>query len=236
MRVCYYICKYNLLKNNLNFKNGWFSINNFNEVCAYFGQCHCGYSFYEHYNPAAAFALDFYKVTFCAIEYTTVNADFSAFFYINLFGAQICDAFVVGISDCDELLHLIVGNGDWNIFAVFWSRAVLQKIDTLLQGFDCFFSGVDEYQIVYCRNFLTAFAAIASVNESLLHRDKTLDVFFVEEFFGNEFATVWCAHCKPDNTVLCVHVFLFYWSGSCCRMGIPLAPRWLYIVLTVKFL
>jgi hypothetical protein len=29
---------------------------------------------------------------------------------------------------------------------------------------------------------------------------------------------------------------LFYWSGCCCRMGIPLAPRWLCIVLTIKFL
>ena len=223
MRVCYYICKYNLPKNNLNFKNGWFSINNFNEVCAYFGQCHCGYSFYEHYNSAAAFALDFYKVAFGAVEYTAVNTHLGAFFDVNLLGTQICDAFVVGIGDCDKLLHLLVGNGDWNIFPVFWSCAVLQEIDTLLQGFDCFFRGVDEYQVVYCRDFLAAFATIASVNESLLHRDKTLDVFLLRNSLAMS--------SRRYGALIANQTMLFSVSTYFCFIGVPVVAVWAYLWL-----
>ena len=118
---------------------------------------------------------------------------------------KVGDAFILSLGYGNELLHLAVWDNDWDVLAAFGAGAVLQEIGALLQCLDILFCGVDEDEIVYGRNHLSAFCPVVSFNESLCHRYKALDVFPVEVLFGNEFPTVRGAHGKPDSGVLFIH-------------------------------
>ncbi len=120
------------------------SIENLDEIGAYFGQGDGCYAFDEQHHATAALALQFYEVPFGAVEHTAVDAYPGALLDVNLLGAKVGDAFILSLGYGDELPHLAVWDNDWNVLAVFGAGAVLQEIGALLQRLDILFCGVDE--------------------------------------------------------------------------------------------
>lgn len=193
-------------------KKGRASVDDFNEIGAYFCQSHGCNSFDEHYDPAAAFALYLDKESFGAVEHSAVNAYLSAFLDVDLLGAQVGDAVIAGIGDGDELLHLSVRDDDWDVFAIQWTGVVLQEINALLQGSYSLSCGVYKDEVVYGGNHPAALGAAASLDKCLFHRDKTFDAFFVEVLLCDEFAAVRSTHGEPDKAVVIVHCMcLLFW-------------------------
>ena len=193
-----------------------FLVENLDEIGAYLGKCDSCDAFDEQYYTAASLALHFHKVSRCAIEDATVNAHVCAFFDVYLLGAQVDDLLVARIGDGDELLHLAVGDCDWNVFATNGACAVLQKINPLLEIFYNLLCGVDEDEVVHGRCHLSAFCAVASCDKCLFHWNETFDSFFVEKIFCNEFPAVGSAHSKPGYDVVllhCVSVWYFVFCG-----------------------
>ena len=193
-----------------------FLVENLDEIGAYLGKCDSGDAFDEQNNAAASLALYFYKVSRCAIKDTAVNAHFCAFFDVYLLGAQVGDVLVARIGDGDELLHLAVGDCDWNVFATNGACAVLQKINPLLEIFYNLLCGVDEDEVVHGRCHLSAFCAVASCDKCLFHRNEALNPFFVEKILCYEFPTVGCAHSKPGDDVVLLHC-VSVWCFVFCR-------------------
>ena len=181
------------------------AVKDFNEIGAYFCQSDGCYPFDEHYHAPAALSLDFYEVTLGTIEHASMHTHFGAFGDVYFIGAKVGDVFVPGIGYGNELLHLAVGNGDRDVSATYRTGVVLQEIDSLFDGFDCLFGGVDEYQVVYGRGHFALFCSVAFINKRLFHRHEAFDAFFVEELLCDEFATVRGAHGKPDECVVFVH-------------------------------
>jgi hypothetical protein len=66
-------------------------VNDLNEICADFGECHCRYTFDEHDHTSAALALNFYEMSLGTVKHSAMDTYFCAFFNVEFFGAQIGD-------------------------------------------------------------------------------------------------------------------------------------------------
>lgn len=116
-----------------------FLTDDFYEVGTDFGKCYGCDSFNEHNHSAAAFALDFYKIALGAIKCAAMDTYSCAFLDIYLFGAQVDDVFVFCFADGNELLHLALGDSDWDVLSALRPGVVLQEVDTLLECLDSLF-------------------------------------------------------------------------------------------------
>ena len=219
------ICKYILLR-DFQFNFGGVTLTyDFNEIGAYFGQCYSGDSFNQHYYPAVALALDFHKISFGAIKCTAMDTHSCAFADVYFFGAQVGDVFVVCRADGDELLHLAVGDSDWDVLSALWPGVVLQEIDSLFECLDSLSCRVDKDQVVYCRKQLSPLDSIVSIYKSLFHRNEAFNAFLVKIVLGYKFPAVGRAHCKPKDVIVVFHgVLLCRLGWFCCRKYILLAP------------
>lgn len=175
------------------------------EIGAYLGQCNGCYALNEHDYPAAALALEFYKVALGAVEHTAMDAHLCAFCDVEFLGAQVGDILVCGCRYSYELLHLAVWDNDWSVPACYRAGMVLEKIDALFQFLDSLLCGVDKYHVVDCRHHSAALGSARFFNKCLLHWDETLYSFAVEELLCLEFAAVGRAHCEPYWCAVIVH-------------------------------
>ena len=119
-------------------------VNNLKEIGTYLGEGDGCDAFDEQHYAAAALALYLDKDAFGAVEHSAMDAYPGASFDVDLLGAQVGDVGIGGVGDVNELLHLTLWDGDWNVFTALRACAVLQEIDALLEGFDSLLCGVHE--------------------------------------------------------------------------------------------
>ena len=104
----------------------------FNEVGAYFCHRDCCDTLDEQYDAWLALTADFDENSLCAIKCASMETYFCTLVNVNLIGTQIDELFGCGLCNGNELLHLSVGDYDWDILAVFWGCAVLKKVYSTL--------------------------------------------------------------------------------------------------------
>ena len=131
------------------------------------------------------------------VEHAADNTNRSALGKLHLIGGEVDESFAKAIADTDEMLHLILGDGDGDVLPPAGTGEVLEVVNHALQRLDALTGGVNEDQVADGGNELADLAATAVAHHLPTHRDEAAGALTLKVITGLELTTEGGAHGKP---------------------------------------